>query len=125
MMSRRVASTACRGVTMIECIGALAILFILVSVFYTAQRNIVEAGGMFRDEQAAVVLVGNVIERAGAEGRVSAARLNVLLDEEFAASRFAEDDAARPVCEPTEGGGMRIGLRHGRRGNLVSVEVGP
>jgi len=124
-MKPRASAATRRGVTMVECIGALAILFVLISVFYSAQRNVVEAGQMFRDEQAAVVLVGNVVERARADGHVSADRLKVLLDEEFAASPFAHDDAAHLVCEPVEGGAVRIGLRHDRSGNLVSVEVGP
>ncbi len=78
-----------------------------------------------QEGQAAVILVQNVVERAGAEKSVSADRLRTVLQEEFAASRFGNDAAARLVCEPTREGALRIGVRHDRSGNLVSVEVGP
>jgi prepilin-type N-terminal cleavage/methylation domain-containing protein len=89
----------CSGFTLVELTAAIAILSLLFGCFYSAMHGVEQAHDRFIEETYAVLVLGNVVERARvATPPRDAAGLEAILLDEYERSPLSDAGNVETVC---------------------------
>lgn len=89
----------CSGFTLVELTAAIAILGLLFGCFYSAIHGVDQAHDRFIEETYAVLVLGNVLERARvATPPRDAAVLEAILLDEYERSPLSDDGNVETAC---------------------------
>jgi hypothetical protein len=113
-----------KGFTVMELIGAAAVLFLLISCFYASVTALLRFQRAVADENSAIVVLANTLERIEAGDRRDEGRVRRILEDEFAGSALAGRGRLAPVCSRKDDG-LRVGIARSDGVCVAEVRIGP
>jgi len=112
------------GFTIVELVGAMAILFLLTGCFYASLNGVRRLEQVYWNETRAVVVLNNVLERVRVERNVQEQRVAAILREEFAQSGLPIH--TQPATQRDSGRGtITIGILKDNGKPLAQMDVTP
>jgi hypothetical protein len=112
------------GFTIVELVGAMAILFLLMGCFYASLNGVRRLERVYWSETRAVVVLNNVLERARVERGAPEQRVADVLREEFSQSELPISAQAAVRRDPVRGT-MTLGILKDNGKPLAQMDVTP